>query len=777
MSFDYERPEPRRGVSRLAPSGGWFALGLVTAICLALAWSLDDAVLVLGDGQVTDFLAWTAVAGVLVGVVGPTVGWGRWTTHLIGATFAALVTPLLVGSVLLRDVAGAHDLHALFQKTTDASVTAYTDLLVVRSLSTFQYGHHLLVLGLIVWGSAQFASYATFGHRRPLNAVFVIGLLLLANMWLTFRDQLPQLVLFSVASLFLLVRFHTFDEQSDWLRRRIGDPSAISGLYLRGGTVFISAAVIGSLLLTNFASSAPLRAAWTDVGSSVVDWTRTIQRFLPTSQSGRSIGPSFGQTAIISGAWITNNDPFLTMEISTTETEAPYLAAYTYRTFDRTGWQRDVPTLNLRAAGEDLLGGTADELIPQGRRELKATITLVSPRRTVFTPTMPLSVDQETGVMLIGEGGYFEGLERPSSDSAYTVTALVPASEADGGPTEARLRLAGTDYPEEVMRLYGPDTVADDVLGEASRALLSEIRTRAGPRATPYDLVKMTRDILKDSTRFEYDPNVQDRLPECTDMSIVECFARIKSGYCEYYATTMAILVREMEIPTRLVEGFLPGRRDLGTGKSTVLNSDSHAWVQVYFPDWGWIDFDPTGVVSTLPPLPSGRPDASPTARASGSTAPVTRRPESADPRTDPETGLGAGGIRPPGAAGPMIAIAILLAVIVAAIAAVVWRRGPRGPVSAEGTYGSVTRLASRFGFAPRPNQTVYEYAGALADVLPTVRPELETVARAKVEVAYGGRVLGDEGLRSLREAHRRLRIGLLRLLTRRVRRRRKPRP
>jgi hypothetical protein len=772
MSFDFERPEPRRGSPGLSPAGGWFALGLISAICAALAWSLDDAVLVLGDGKVTDFLIWTALAGVLVGVVGPTVGWGRWTTHLIGAAFAALVTPLIVGSVLLRDVAGAHDLHALFQKTTDASVTAYNDLLVVRSLSTFQYGHHLLVLGLIVWASAQFASFATFGHRRPLNAVVVIGLLLLANMWLTLRDQLPQLVLFSVASLFLLVRFHTFDEQSDWLRRRIGDPSAISGLYLRGGTVFIAAAVIGSLLLTNIASSAPLRAAWTDVGSSVIDWTRTIQRFLPTSQSGRSIGPSFGQTALISGAWITNNDPFLTMEISTTETEAPYLAAAIYRTFDRTGWRRDDPPRTPRAAGEDVLAGTADELIPQGRRELQVKVTLVSPRRTVFTPTMPLSVDQETGVMLVGEGGFFEGLERSSSDTPYTVTALVPAPEADGGPTEARLRLAGTDYPEEVLRLYGPDTVADDVLGEASQALLSEIRTRAGPQATPFDLAEMTKDILRDPTRFEYVTNVQDRLAECTDMSVVECFARIKRGYCEYYATTMAILLREMGIPTRLVEGFLPGRLDRGTGTSTVLNSGSHAWVQVYFPDWGWIDFDPTGI-ATLAALPSGRPDASPTARASGSTAPATRRPESADPRTDPENGLGAGGTTPTGGAGPMIAVAILLAVIVAAIAAVVWRRGPRGPVSAEGTYGSVTRLASRLGFAPRPNQTVYEYAGALADALPTVRPELETVARAKVEVAYGGRVLGDDGMRSLREAHRRLRIGLLRLLTRRLRRRR----
>ena len=94
--------------------------------------------------------------------------------------------------------------------------------------------------------------------------------------------------------------------------------------------------------------------------------------------------------------------------------------------------------------------------------------------------------------------------------------------------------------------------------------------------------------------------------------------------------------------------------------------------------------------------------------------------------------------------------------------------------MSAEGTYGAVTRLASRLGYAPRPNQTVYEYAGSLGDMLPTVRPELETVAHAKVEVAYGARVLSDERMRSLREAHRRLRVGLLRLFVRRLRRTRR---
>jgi len=112
--------------------------------------------------------------------------------------------------------------------------------------------------------------------------------------------------------------------------------------------------------------------------------------------------------------------------------------------------------------------------------------------------------------------------------------------------------------------------------------------------------------------------------------------------------------------------------------------------------------------------------------------------------------------------------VALLLAMIVGALAFVVWRRGPRGEVTPDRAYASLTRLAARFGYAPRANQTVYEYAGALSEVLPQSRPEIQTVAQAKVEVAYGRRMLGDERVAALREATRRLRVGLLRLVFRR---------
>jgi len=260
---------------------------------------------------------------------------------------------------------------------------------------------------------------------------------------------------------------------------------------------------------------------------------------------------------------------------------------------------------------------------------------------------------------------------------------------------------------------------------------------------------------------------------------MVECFVQYRHGFCQWYATAMTVFLRELGIPARFVQGFLPGQPDAAGTHLTIRVHDAHAWVQAYFPGYGWVDFDPTGNPNApqLAPIPSGRPVASASAKPSGALGSGVIRPSFQRPEPD-EPGGSVAGRRSVGSAGLLIAVALLLAIVVGAIATLAWRRGPRGPVSPEEAYRSVSRIASRLGFAPRPTQTVYEYAGALADELPAVRPELETVARAKVEVAYGGRTLGDDRLTGLLDAYRRLRMQLLRLVLRRRRRRgRTPRP
>jgi transglutaminase-like putative cysteine protease len=465
----------------------------------------------------------------------------------------------------------------------------------------------------------------------------------------------------------------------------------------------------------------------------------------------------------------------MTVQIAPTEEDAdlPYWGAAVYDTFENQGWVQGAKQLVDRAPEQDLLVDTGDAVSEEGRRPITVVITPAIGTSTVFAPRTPQTVDVGVTVELVGNAGYLASIRRELSDASYTVTALLPVvgDSTEGGLTRNRLRAAGTDYPAEIRAMY--TALPDGALGPDAEALLAEIEAAAGP--TAFDKAELLESVLRDPERFTYATDVRGF--DCTGLSVVECFARFKHGYCEYYASTMAVLLRKMGIPTRIVEGFLPGERDASRALLQVSNDDAHAWVEVYFPGYGWVVFDPTGGGrAAIAPLPTGVPVPIPSAGPGASVPGRTRPP-------DPEQGVSfapgeflPGTTTPGGAVGSLIAVTMLLAVIVGGAAFVVWQRGPRGPVTADGAYGSVTRLAARLGFGPRPDQTVYEYAGALADVIPVARPELETVARAKVEVAYGGRVLGEDRLHGLRDAQRRLRMSLLRLALRRARRRGRPR-
>ncbi len=67
-----------------------------------------------------------------------------------------------------------------------------------------------------------------------------------------------------------------------------------------------------------------------------------------------------------------------------------------------------------------------------------------------------------------------------------------------------------------------------------------------------------------------------------------------KSGHCEYFASSMVILLRTAGIPTRLINGFLMGEYNPVGQDFIVRESDAHSWVEVYVPARGWVEFDPT---------------------------------------------------------------------------------------------------------------------------------------------------------------------------------------
>jgi len=356
----------------LGPAEGWMTLACVLLICLTMAWAIDDSRWVLGNPRYLDLLVIAAVGGVLVGFIGPKVGWGRWLTFLIGAVFAALLVPLLVALV---DFPGGASIGELYQTAATATVQAYVDIAILGLSSTTQYLHYILVLAMVVWATSMFASYAVFGHHRPLSAVVVVGVILVGNMALTLTDQLPYLVLYSVASLLLLIRSHVFDEQSEWVRRRIGDPASISSVYLRGGAAFITAAVAASFVLTQTAASAPLAGAWDGVEDSLIGISQSVSRFLPTGGSTRPLGLAFGPDTQIAQEWTTSGALAVTISRNPTDDGVYYWRARTYDKIDLNGWGQTTPRSVDLPPDARILDQQADDVPPDAHHSFTFTVT------------------------------------------------------------------------------------------------------------------------------------------------------------------------------------------------------------------------------------------------------------------------------------------------------------------------------------------------------------------------------------------------------------------
>jgi Transglutaminase-like superfamily/Domain of unknown function (DUF4129) len=761
----------------LRPAEGWLTLFATALMVMVLGGSFQDAAWTPDwTNPDVNFLPWAGLAGVAWGVFGAKVGWGRWRTHILGALVAGLILPLIVGGIVLGPDAhvgwGPQDLARRLVATLAVARNVWTDLVLEGRSFTTQYAHYHLVFGTLVWGAGMLAGFTVFGHRRPLDAVVVVGLVLIANMALTEHLQLTLMVLFSAAALMLLIRTHVFDEELTWSRRKIGDPGTVGQLYLRGGAAFVTAAIIGSVLLTFTASSAPLQGAWADLPQHLQGLQQLLQQIGPPGGDPRGLGVvGFGKSATTGGLWQPSDAVAFRVQLQPQETKEVKWRAGTYAVYSGFRWDWGSPETRHPIAGRDVQPDSVGEPNKQvGRREFFARITpAVYREHTVLAPNELLWVDQASDAISVGAGNYFTSVESRDSAASYNIAAMVPVlQDVQGGITEARLRQAGRSYPAELAAIY--TALPPDAMGPAATQLLADIKAAVDAPAdvdsgNAYDLARTMESYLSNPANgFNYDADVRDEMrAQCGGgISSVECFALMKRGYCEYYASTMTVLLRQSGIPARIAYGFLPGARG-SDNVETVSAASAHWWVEAYFPGTGWVEFDPTGQVGQPQPIPSG------------SVGPATPRPsvplatvkDDESPGASLRPSIG-GGTDTPTGAGPFIAVTAILLIGMLALAYAAIRRSPNKPMHPDKAWGSMARLAQRLGIGPRPSQTVYEFAGALGDEVPAVRVELTTLARAKVEVAYGHRDLGDDRLKRIAEAYHRLRLALIGLIFRR---------
>ena len=166
----------------------------------------------------------------------------------------------------------------------------------------------------------------------------------------------------------------------------------------------------------------------------------------------------------------------------------------------------------------------------------------------------------------------FHNFAKLRYQAASEIPALAPA----------RLRAAGGEYPSVVRQVYLQLPRIDPRI----RKLADQITARSH---NAYDQAADIELYLK--THYSYTLDLSG--PKTDDPLANFLFVR-RSGNCEYFAAAMAVMLRAEGIPTRYVTGFLGGEYNDVGGDYIVRESDAHAWVEVYFPGYGWITFDPT---------------------------------------------------------------------------------------------------------------------------------------------------------------------------------------
>jgi hypothetical protein len=190
-------------------------------------------------------------------------------------------------------------------------------------------------------------------------------------------------------------------------------------------------------------------------------------------------------------------------------------------------------------------------------------------------------------------------------------------------------------------------------------------KSLAAQSATPYAFVKAVEGYLSPADGFVYDEHVpQYRYP-------LEAFLfSSHRGYCQQFAGAMALLLRMGGVPARVATGFTSGLYDSATQEYVVSDRDAHAWVEVWFPRYGWVRFNPTP--ASAPAIAGGGGVLSGTNGQHRSTRAVTARRSAAGAHAPGQKTAADGS-----ASFPVVAIVLpVIALVLLGVLGALWLRG-----------------------------------------------------------------------------------------------------
>lgn len=729
-------PAKKRRRIALAPSEGWLPLFLLAVAVYSVVYSVTAAIAI----SHTNVLWATTALGLLCGLI---VSKNRYfpqavlhvASCILGYWLALALTSMLAYHVSLMEMLSS--LHTVIVSGFSLTGTPQSDMIF------------LFYLAFLCFFLGYFGAWLIYRAHLPWLVALVYVSIMIVNLNYIAKRDLTFLIIVLVAAMIpLIARVQLAGQLTQWKNEGLYTDQVwlrnLTTRLLRVVSLFMLVILpLGWLLPVISQPSAGvtlwdrLDNAWANIShGNLASLSNPSSLFSPYQPAANF----FGDQLAITGSVNLPDGPVVSYT-STSPSRGLYLEGFTFDSFDGHTWNSQLQNPQGYSGNSPIQQSSAGPLYTD---TLTTTVTILQPpdgpKHFIFAPADPGKFTVPITLLTDPTGTFVSSWTQTTplqQNERYQVSSIVSTAT----PTDlSHVSLPGNglsawgDNPDmNVLRQYYLQLPQD-----LSPEVLSTAKKWTQDASTLYDVASALQTHLSNSAEFTYSVT---NPPVPSNIDAVTWLLHTHKGYCTYYATAMVVMARQLGIPARIVNGFSQGHYNAQQKAWVINGSDAHSWVQIYFPDFGWMNFDPTPGFSV-----NNAGSAAPAPTPIATRPPVTKSPTTTPskqhtPTVHPTTPLhpGGGSAATPGfsdaASGANLFLTISFLILLGSclllgFATVRYRRARLLAQSAvTSVYARLCRVAGLVGSPPASWQTPYEYTFALSKRFPQAAATLRRLA------------------------------------------------
>lgn len=527
-------------------------------------------------------------------ILGVALGYSRFKIMLV-FVFALLYGLLVVSWQLLLTMELEPSWLIRLQNLGNTLNNAFIQLLggePVRSPYFF-----LTFIAIIFWGLSLLAGYVMVRHRNPWLTILPVGVLSVVIYIYGSEASLSAgyLATYLFLALILISRNFINEKQTQWSQTQVQVPTLVDFDFMRVTLIVTIILVVFAWQLPVMVNALPsLQDAWVKMARSWEALNVTAENaFAAIKPSAQLVQGYYDDFHSLGRGNTRSEDLFMLVNAPTRPVGVVryYWRARSYDRYLDGVWHNSEAETRISTPEE------ADWRIPvyQGRWEAEFQVTTSSLISTLYLPVETVWVSRPNKMISISNPDGSLDILATHADPQLKADSTYEARSYLGNFTLEELRQAGTDYPAWVTDRYLqlPPTITSRTVELAE--FISE------GQENPHDVAAAVTVWLRENIEYS---NTVPSIPENVDP--VDWFLfDLGRGFCNYYASAEVVLLRVLGIPARLSVGYAQGDRVIGRINGLeppeaghefyrVLERDAHSWPEVYFPTYGWVEFEPT---------------------------------------------------------------------------------------------------------------------------------------------------------------------------------------